>query len=80
MASAPMGAFVSCEDSEATSPSVFDTRDKMYERWHRLVAQYSARKLTYESDKLPVISGAAREIALSTHDEYLAGLWKGDLA
>ena len=63
VASAPMGAFVSREDSEATSPSVFDTRDKMYERWHRLVAQYSARKLTYESDKLPAISGAAREVA-----------------
>ena len=39
VASAPMGAFVSRGDSEAMSPSVFDTRDKMYERWHRLVAQ-----------------------------------------
>ena len=63
VASAPTGAFVSREDSEATSPSVFDTRDKMYERWHRLVARYSAQKLIYEFDKLPAISGAAREVA-----------------
>ncbi|KAH7409422.1 heterokaryon incompatibility protein-domain-containing protein [Cadophora sp. MPI-SDFR-AT-0126] len=46
--------------------------------WARAV-NYSARKLTFEQDRLPAIAGAARWIHNQTIDEYVAGLWKRHL-
>lgn len=69
----------SLEEGYATD-TIVHASNRIYERWYKLAAQYSNRKLTYESDKLPAISGLAREMAQSTHDEYLAGIWKGDLS
>jgi len=48
-------------------------------RWTRLVEQYSTRKLTMDSDKLPALSGLAHLVATKTGDTYLAGLWKSNL-
>jgi hypothetical protein len=48
--------------------------------WHRIVEQYSTRELTMPGDKLPAISGLASKIRKATHSEYIAGLWKGNLA
>jgi hypothetical protein len=44
--------------------------------WHDLVSLYSSKLLTYESDKLPAISGLAKAIQRLNGDEYLAGLWR----
>ncbi|KAF1921850.1 heterokaryon incompatibility protein-domain-containing protein [Ampelomyces quisqualis] len=52
----------------------------VYEAWQRVVEKYSARNLTVPSDKLPAISGVASKIRKATHSEYMAGLWKGNLA
>ena len=43
--------------------------------WHDLLAEYTSRHLTFSSDKLPALSGLAREVAQLTEDKYLAGLW-----
>lgn len=48
--------------------------------WHRIVEQYSSRKLTMPGDKLPAISGIASKIRKATNSEYVAGLWKNNLA
>jgi hypothetical protein len=48
--------------------------------WTKLVQQYAQRQLTDESDRFPALSGLAKIIAGAIKDEYLAGLWKGDLA
>lgn len=48
--------------------------------WHRIVEQYSTRALTTPGDKLPAISGIASNIRKATHSEYIAGLWKCNLA
>lgn len=48
--------------------------------WHRIVEQYSTRKLTMPGDKLPAISGIASKIRKATNSEYIAGLWKNNLA
>lgn len=71
----------SSSDSEPpVSKSPFDRpSNNLYERWFRLIGAYSPRTLTYESDKLPAISGVAKEMADFTGDRYLAGLWEGDL-
>lgn len=41
--------------------------------------EYSRGKLTYPADKLPALSGLARDFRRRLDDEYVAGLWKGDL-
>lgn len=56
-----------------------------YPPWHTLVHHYSLCQLTWEKDKLPAMSGLAREImdlrknADDAKDEYLAGLWQSTL-
>lgn len=45
-------------------------------QWHELVKTYSERNLTFASDKLPAISGAAERINQITGSAYLAGLWR----
>lgn len=52
----------------------------IWDAWHRIVEQYSTRELTMPGDKLPAISGIASKIRKATHSEYIAGLWKGNLA
>ncbi|KAH8650588.1 heterokaryon incompatibility protein-domain-containing protein [Tricladium varicosporioides] len=51
----------------------------MYWRWHDLIESYSIRELTFESDKLPAVSGVAKQIQGPTDSVYLAGLWKDNL-
>jgi len=51
----------------------------MYQYWYWLVSQYGHRSVTFEKDRLPAIAGLARIIGEALHDQYLAGLWKGDL-
>lgn len=55
--------------------------------WRKIVRQYSQRKLTVETDKLPALAGMAGQLlGLSTPPEdrsmssagYLAGLWRDD--
>jgi hypothetical protein len=58
-----------------------DSKDKLtiYNRWYELVEGYSARQLTFETDKLPAITSLAHKIHGFTEDVYMAGLWKKDL-
>ncbi|RFU27144.1 hypothetical protein B7463_g9194, partial [Scytalidium lignicola] len=44
--------------------------------WPNVVEEFSRRKLSVESDKLPALSGLARFLARETNDIYLAGIWK----
>ncbi|SPN98694.1 uncharacterized protein DNG_01738 [Cephalotrichum gorgonifer] len=48
--------------------------------WHKVVSEYSKLELSYESDKLPALSGCAKDISLLAGGEYLAGLWRHTLA
>jgi hypothetical protein len=50
-----------------------------YSRWHDLIASYSVRQLTFETDKLPAVSGVASRVHEVVGSEYLAGLWKDNL-
>jgi hypothetical protein len=45
--------------------------------WHDICAQYSARTITYASDRLPALSSIAREINMPDFlGRYLAGIWE----
>ncbi|KAF8847169.1 HET-domain-containing protein [Acephala macrosclerotiorum] len=50
-----------------------------YRCWHDLIESYSIRELTFESDKLPAVSGVAKQIQGRASSAYLAGLWKENL-
>jgi hypothetical protein len=47
--------------------------------WQYFVEKYSTTKATFETDKLPALSGLAKTIQQMSKDEYLAGLWKGTI-
>ncbi|KAE9369015.1 HET-domain-containing protein [Stipitochalara longipes BDJ] len=51
-------------------------------KWCQVVEEYSRRRLSYEKDKLPALSGLAHTVSEFLHgtDTYLAGLWKMYLA
>ncbi|KAH8695708.1 heterokaryon incompatibility protein-domain-containing protein [Phaeosphaeriaceae sp. PMI808] len=55
-------------------------RGAIWDAWQHIVEQYSGRDLTVPGDRLPAISGIASKIHKATHSEYIAGLWKGNLA
>ncbi|KAI1457312.1 heterokaryon incompatibility protein-domain-containing protein [Annulohypoxylon moriforme] len=44
--------------------------------WQDRVAEYSKRKLTFASDKLPALAGLATVCHAITQSEYVAGLWR----
>ena len=51
----------------------------LWERWRYILEDYTNRHLTKAKDKLRAISGLADYFHKLTSDQYLAGLWRGDL-
>ncbi|KAL8747611.1 MAG: hypothetical protein Q9190_000546 [Brigantiaea leucoxantha] len=49
------------------------------EQWRMIVKAYTQRQLTYVSDKLPAIGGAASNMPQARRSVYLAGLWRESL-
>ncbi|KAK4156994.1 a97f8ef6-a9b0-4f8b-8fdf-2c72f37eda9e [Chaetomidium leptoderma] len=47
--------------------------------WYRMVEDYTARRITKHTDRLPALSGLAQAVARDTGAEYLAGSWKSGL-
>ena len=54
-------------------------REDPFYTWNHLIESYSVRQLTFESDKLPAVSGVASRIHGIVGSEYLAGLWKANM-
>jgi hypothetical protein len=56
------------------------TREKLIQQWHDLVGSYSQLGMSFESDKLPALSGLAAQMAARRPEAtYLAGLWSDSL-
>ena len=51
-----------------------------YRSWYRMVSLFARRLLTYDTDKLPALSGLATEVAKFKNGTYYAGLWWEDMA
>ena len=49
-------------------------------QWGKMVEEFTSRKLSYASDRLPAISGLAGLIQADSDDEYVCGLWRRTLA
>ena len=52
---------------------------KAYDSWYGIVWNYGRRKLTEPSDKLPAISGLAKQYEQLLQDDYVVGLWRKTL-
>lgn len=50
-----------------------------FRTWRNMVASYTQRELTYRTDTLPAISGAAFLVHQHTRCAYFAGLWQDNL-
>ena len=67
--------------SGATKKAIADHEDRAsgYSYWQRIIENYSGCYLTHPQDKLPALSSLAFEFIKNEKDDYLAGLWKGDM-
>ncbi|KUJ17720.1 HET-domain-containing protein [Mollisia scopiformis] len=84
------GAFWECRTSIASeylpdgfpknlvSPLV-NRKGKFEWLWPQVVGLYSAANLSFGKDKLPALSGVASLGYKETGDQYLAGLWRGQI-
>ncbi|KAF4472611.1 heterokaryon incompatibility [Fusarium albosuccineum] len=54
--------------------------ERLARHWQQTVSQYTKLRLTQSSDKLPALSGCAKDIVRLTGDKYLAGLWRRTFA
>jgi hypothetical protein len=61
-----------------TNENVFRSAE-IYRTWLVLVGNYILCELTYESDKFSAISGLATVFNYYLNDQYVAGLWRGDM-
>ncbi|KAH9204901.1 heterokaryon incompatibility protein-domain-containing protein, partial [Leptodontidium sp. 2 PMI_412] len=72
------------DDGAMTIPGICANWTKFEGRptdfWSSVISNYNGRQLTYSQDKLVAISGASRLFLKEFGSEYLAGMWKGDLA
>jgi hypothetical protein len=51
-----------------------------YDAWYRMIQEYTRRKTTVDTDRFPALEGLAREFATISQDQYVSGLWVGDIA
>jgi hypothetical protein len=56
----------------------FGLHQELYREWYKMIGEYSTRALSRPGDKLPALSGLARNFARHTTDRYVAGLWERD--
>jgi hypothetical protein len=58
----------------------FDSRpDGQFITWYAIVRAYSRTSLTWESDRLPAVTGLAQRLKQSFGNTYYAGIWLEDI-
>ena len=58
---------------------VLDPEESLARLWVDLVCEYSLCTLTYDTDRLPSLSGLARTFATKSGGAYAAGLWQDQM-
>jgi hypothetical protein len=56
-----------------------DNAGERFKQWTMIVDQYTSRSLTFDSDRLPALSGVARRLHLPSMGRYLAGIYEHTL-
>lgn len=68
-----------CRPESIENGSETDRKHELWKLWIRIVDLYSAKRLTYTSDKLVALSGIAKLMEPKLDDQYCAGLWRKSL-
>jgi hypothetical protein len=68
------------KSSQDLEPSDDDESIEPTLSWYSIVSDFAVRSLTFEEDRLPAISGIAREIQAINHFTYKAGIWMEDVS
>ena len=68
-----------CRSGGIESGSDTNRKDDLWKLWKGVVELYSAKRLTYSSDKLVALSGIAKLMESTLDDQYCAGLWRKSL-
>ncbi|KAG4428236.1 hypothetical protein IFR05_016281 [Cadophora sp. M221] len=50
-----------------------------YEKWYRMIEDFTRRDFTVQTDRLPALSGLAALVAAQKKGKYCAGLWWEDI-
>lgn len=61
---------------QTASTSVLGTASEIYSSWSKLVEEYSRRDLTFQTDRLPAISGLAAVVSEALGHEFHFGIWQ----
>lgn len=61
------------------SMQTVSSSDAMLLQYYDLINDYSRRRLTFNKDKLPAISGIVQRLHPRIGGDYLAGLWSNDI-
>ncbi|KFY20924.1 hypothetical protein V491_03316 [Pseudogymnoascus sp. VKM F-3775] len=49
-----------------------------FEHWKQLLEEFTRRRLTYQTDRIPAYLSISTYLASSAGNQFLGGLWKGD--
>jgi hypothetical protein len=63
--------------NDVCNPST--SQNSAHDFWWDAIFNYSKLLITYENDRLPALSGFARQFSAVVRSDYLAGLWRSDL-
>ncbi len=75
----PRAWFKMSPDAISADPGLEWLHWTLLPRWYDILDEHNRRVLTYQSDKLPAISGVAREVQSRTGYTYRAGIWLEDI-
>lgn len=64
--------------SPQAGPDSSEHEMQQFRIWHNVLQNYLARELTFESDRLPALSGIAKHLESVLGGIYLAGIWNND--
>lgn len=65
--------------SKTKETLISESCDAIYEAWHAFVTEYSSKLMTKKDDILVAVSSLAAIVGARKQDDYLAGLWRGNL-
>jgi hypothetical protein len=68
-----------CSGEHRASRAAVAEESNALKEWAKIVEAYSARILTFETDRLPALSGLAARFESKHRLEYIAGLWNHNI-
>jgi hypothetical protein len=75
-----MGVLTNATAGVSNLPNSNNQDLNTYEVWSKIIEIFTSLSITKSGDKLAALSGIAKQVKDTRKDEYIAGLWRRDLA